>query len=168
MRDLKRELNDWQGWPEAWRPKPGDVLTGIVESYSEGPTPYGNVHTVIVKDEDAGERVSVWLSSTVLLSEFRRLRPKPGERIGLKYEGKDADKGYHRYKLLVDRGAVPSLEALGGEDGRGEASDWPVDAPAAEAACPRCGKTKSLPILGMDGEHYCSAACARGGRKRGE
>jgi len=111
-RDLNQELKNWDGWPEAWKPTAGDVLVGTVESYDTGFTPYGSVRTVIVTQEN-GERVSLWLSSTVLLDLFNRLKPKPGEKIGLKYMGKDPKKHYHRYHLIVDREV--DLTPLGGE-----------------------------------------------------
>lgn len=113
-RDLNQELKNWDGWPDAWKPQAGDVLVGTVETYDTGFTPYGAVRTVIVMQEN-GERVSLWLSSTVLLDLFNRLKPKHGERIGLKYLGKDPKKHYHRYHLIVDREAGLDLTPLGGE-----------------------------------------------------
>jgi hypothetical protein len=59
--------------------------------------------------------VSLWLSTTVLLDQFKRLRPRIGERIGLKYLGVHPDRGYHRYKLLVDREEPLDFTPLGGE-----------------------------------------------------
>ena len=114
-RDLTTTLNEWEGFPPAWRPKAGEVLVGEIENYDAGFTPYGEVRTVIVKREDTGERVSVWLSSTVLLGLFNRHKPKRGERIGLKYLGKDPHKGYHRYQLLVDREEPLDFSPHGGE-----------------------------------------------------
>jgi hypothetical protein len=125
VRNLSQELVDWQGWPEAWRPKPGEVLIGVIESYDIGHTPYGPVRTVIATEEKTGEKVSLWLSSTVLLEQFKRHQPKPGERFGLKYLGKDAEKGYHRYRLIIDRPAVvEDFSPLGGEE-----DDADADAP---------------------------------------
>lgn len=115
MRDLWRELKDWTDWPPAWKPEPGDVLVGTVERYDIGQTQYGPVRTCTIRT-DQGERLAIWLSTTVLLDQFRRERPKPGERIGVKYLGKHPEHGYHRYRLIVDR---PQQEAdfdpLGGE-----------------------------------------------------
>ncbi len=75
MRDLRRELMEWDGWPASWRPEPGDVLVGRVLHYDRGFTPYGEVRTCIVEEDD-GRRWSVWLSSTVLLDLFKRERPQ--------------------------------------------------------------------------------------------
>jgi hypothetical protein len=117
MRNLYDELESWEGYPPAWRPKPGEILVGFIESYDVGHTPYGEVRTVMVAAEDTGEKVSIWLSSTVLLSLFDRHKPRPGERIGLKYLGKDREKGYHRYRLLVDRPTEgQDFSPLGGEE----------------------------------------------------
>lgn len=124
-RNLTKELHDLEDWPEAWRPEVGDVLVGEILSYDVGFTPYGEVRTVIVKPE-TGEKVSLWLSSTVLLDLFRRHKPKPGERIGLKYLGKDTKKGYHRYHLIVDRPVETDFTPLGGEvDDLTEAKEAP-------------------------------------------
>ena len=114
MRDLKRELDEFEDWPPAWRPEPGDVLVGKILRYDQGHTDYGPVRTVIV-ETDAGDRLSVWLSSTVLLNEFARLKPKVGERIGIKYLGMHAERGYHRWRLVVDREEDGAFTPLGGE-----------------------------------------------------
>src|SRR5215471_17069616 len=103
-RDLHTELATLPDeWPPAWKPVAGEILVGVVQRYAQGPTPYGWVHTVLVTEERTGDVWSLWLSSTVLLQQFQQQRPHPGERIGLKYQGKDPEKGYHKYRLVVDR-----------------------------------------------------------------
>lgn len=123
MRDLKRELDTWTGYPPAWRPKVGDVLVAVIDGYDIGHTPYGAVRTCIVTEEATNTKVSLWLSSTVLLDLFNKHKPIPGEKIGLKYLGKDDDKKYHRYRLVVDRPTVVDFSPLGGEDSE-EGSPW--------------------------------------------
>ena len=115
-RDIERELNEWDGnWPACWRPKEGETLVGTIRMYSTGQSVYGPVRTVIVERSN-GERVSLWLSSTVLLACFQQQKPKVGERIGLKYLGKHPEKGYRRYRLVVDREEQePNFSPLGGE-----------------------------------------------------
>src|SRR5262249_20763774 len=121
MRDLHTELTRLPDeWPPAWKPAPGEILVGKVQRYAQGPTPYGWVHTVLVQEERTGDLWSLWLSSTVLLQQFQQQRPQPGERIGLKYQGKDFEKGYHQ-----KRREAPSFTA--GMDRR-----W-----ARRAQCPR-------------------------------
>jgi hypothetical protein len=132
MRDLHRELDTWDGYPPAWRPKPGDILVGFIDSFDIGHTSYGPVRTVIVTVEATNEKVSLWLSSTVLLDQFKRQQPQPREKIGLKYLGKDPDKGYHRYRLLVDRTEPLTFEPLGGEGRNDEKSCYQHDHCAAQ------------------------------------
>jgi hypothetical protein len=116
MRDLQAELDAWTGYAPAWKPKVGDTLVGFIDSYDVGHTPYGPVCTCIVTEEATNGKVSLWLSSTVLLDLFQKHKPQPGEKIGLKYLGKDAEKNYHRYRLIVDRPAAVDFSPLGGED----------------------------------------------------
>jgi hypothetical protein len=116
-RDLERELDEQSNqWPDSWRPRDGEILCGRVVRYATGPTKYGTCHTCILERDD-GARVSVWLSSTVLLDLFRKERPKVGERVGIKSLGKHPEKGYRRWSLVVDRpDAEPDFSPLGGED----------------------------------------------------
>jgi hypothetical protein len=116
MRDLRKELSDWDGYPEAWRPEPGEILVGFVVGYDEGPTSYGPVRTVIIAREEDGQKVTVWLSSTVLLDLFQKQKPRPGERVGVRYLGRDKAKGYHKYHLVIDRPEPVELTPLGGEE----------------------------------------------------
>jgi len=114
-RDLAQEMDDFEDWPPSWKPDVGEALVGNVISYDRGFTQYGDVRTVIIKDEETGERKSLWLNTKVLLDLFNRLKPKPGERIGLKYLGKEETKGYHRYHMIVDRPETLDFSPLGGE-----------------------------------------------------
>jgi hypothetical protein len=116
MRDLHQELDQWTGYPPAWRPTTGDILVGIVEGYDVGFTPYGSVRTCMIVEEGTHRKYSIWLSSTVLLSLFERFKPLPGERLGLRYLGVDAQKRYHKFRLLVDRPQALDFSALGGEE----------------------------------------------------
>jgi hypothetical protein len=116
MRDLQGELEGWTGYPPAWKPTPGAVLVGFIDGYDVGHTAYGPVRTVIITEEATNTKRSLWLSSTVLLDLFQRQKPKPGERIGLKYLGKNQEKGYHRYHLIVDRPETGDFSPLGGEE----------------------------------------------------
>ena len=115
--DLKHKLETWSGYPPAWKPQAGEVLVGTVTGYDIGESSFGRVHTCMIETEE-GKRFSLWLSSKVLLSQFQKYRPKVGERIGLKYQGRDEAKGYHRYRLVVDRPetAAPTFDELGGEE----------------------------------------------------
>lgn len=115
MRKLPDAPQPRSGWPPAWHPQPGEVLAGVIDRYAIGHTPHGSVRTVIVSEEPTGEQVSLWLSSTTLLSLFAQHQPKPGERIGVRYRWSDPDKGYARWMLSVDRLGALDFSPLGGE-----------------------------------------------------
>jgi hypothetical protein len=91
---LYARLERWEDFPPAWKPIPGEILVGTVEGYDTWEGKYGTVKVTILRDETAGGLVSVYLSLTVLLGEFTKLRPRIGEMIGIRYLGKDEDRGY--------------------------------------------------------------------------
>jgi hypothetical protein len=89
-------------FPEAWRPKVGDFLIGKVTGVDERDGEYGTYPIVTVETED-GKRLAFHAFHTVARGELARLRPKAGDEIGIKYHGKDAERGYERYTMRVDR-----------------------------------------------------------------
>lgn len=101
-RDLRGELEDFDGYPESWRPDVGEIIVGEVLRYDSGHTEYGEYPIAVLRDKSTGEERGVWLMHTVLRDEFEEKRPKPGERVGIK-RLPDADKGYKRYAVRVDR-----------------------------------------------------------------
>ncbi|HEX9868348.1 MAG TPA: hypothetical protein VGC99_07075, partial [Candidatus Tectomicrobia bacterium] len=68
-----------------WRPRPGEVLAGVIERYTVSDTPQGPVRTVIVTEERTGEQISLQLTSTSLLALFAEQQPHPGARIDVHY-----------------------------------------------------------------------------------
>ena len=126
LRDRLRE--DTGEYPPSWRPEAGDVVSGELLRYSTAPSIYGEQKVCVIDDEEIGP-VTVWLNSTVLLDEFKRLRPKVGETVGIKCHGKHPDKGYWRFRVDVDRGESPAEP------------DWDkIEAP--DAAQVRAGRTE--------------------------
>jgi hypothetical protein len=115
MRKRRTALSHRNGWPAVWQPQPGEILAGVIDRYAIGHTPQGPVRTVIVSEEPTGERVSLWLSSTSLLSLFAQHRPQPGERISVRYRWRGADHGYSRWILSVDCRETLDFSPLGGE-----------------------------------------------------
>lgn len=136
-RDLARELETWSDEPaRAWKPEVGDVLVGELVAYRQGQGAYGPAWVAHVREEGSGELRACWLFHAVLLDEFRRLRPKPGERVGLRRleDGGKAGSRYRRFALVVDRpvGAeVPDFEALAPASDAGN-----VEADAGRQAAP--------------------------------
>jgi hypothetical protein len=121
VRSLYEVLEGWDEFPPAWKPVPGEVLVGTVEAYDIATGKYGETKVCVLKDQAEGSLIAVYLSSTVLLGEFTKLRPKIGERVGIRYLGKaEGENAYHRYKVVVDRemnvdeffGAAPSPAAV--------------------------------------------------------
>jgi hypothetical protein len=84
MRNRYHEHQHWDDGPPTWRPQPGEVLAGVIDRYTISDTPQGLVRTVIVTEARTGERVSLRLASTILLSLFAQHQPHPGERIGVR------------------------------------------------------------------------------------
>lgn len=101
--NLYEKLEGWEDFPPAWKPAPGEILVGTVEAYDTWEGKYGPVKVVVLRDDAEGNLVSVYLGATVLYEEFRKLRPRPGETVGIRYLGKDEDRGYHKYKVMVER-----------------------------------------------------------------
>jgi hypothetical protein len=119
--DFERALDEDDGIPpEGWKPKPGDMIIGVLRRYQKAESQYGPCWIAVLEARnDAGQpyRAAVWLSSTVLANEFRKLRPKVGERLGVK-RLPDHTKGYKRFLVRVDRAANesgPDWDSLGGE-----------------------------------------------------
>lgn len=96
-------------FPPAWEPVEDEILVGIVESYTEGSTPYGPCYVCIIQVEerrrdgafDREPRLAVWLGKTVLKNEFQRQRPQVGDRVGIRYLGKHP-KGYRNFSMMVE------------------------------------------------------------------
>lgn len=98
-----------------WRPRPGEVLIGVIDRYTISDTPQGPVRTVIVTEEQTGEPISVQLASTSLLALFAEQQPRPGARIDVRYRGHTPDDGYQRWRLVLDCPASLEWSPLGGE-----------------------------------------------------
>jgi hypothetical protein len=121
VRSLYDILEGWDESPPAWKPVPGEVLVGTVEAYDTFVGKYSESKVCILRDQAEDSLISVYLSPTVLYNEFKKMRPKIGERVGIRYLGKaDGDEGYHRYKVVIDRdmnvdeffGVVPSFSPV--------------------------------------------------------
>lgn len=108
-------LQHIDGWPPNWRPQPGEILTGVIARYAIGHTAAGRVWGGIVVREATGEQVSLWLSSTSLLSLFARYQPQLGERIDVRYRWHTQGHSYQRWRLTVDRPGTVDFSPLGGE-----------------------------------------------------
>lgn len=127
---LRERLDSDSGeFAKSWQPSPGEALIGTILRYDRATTRRGEeALIVIVRDEEHDEDRSVWLLHHVLLREFAEQRPKVGETIGLKYFGKDPEKGYHRwslYRATTGSSELPNFaKYVGGDAGNVEERDW--------------------------------------------
>lgn len=116
----------------AWRPDPEDKLVGTVVEVDERVSDYGPYPLLIVETED-GDEVAVHAFHTVLKNELARKRPQPGDTIGIVYRGKDEDRGYERYRVVLDR-----VQATAG-------IDWDAHQVSSEAEIFAAGDTEPKP-----------------------
>jgi hypothetical protein len=115
--DLNERLDHY---PEAWKPEPGDKILGRVLSISVIESKFGGSYPLVELVTDDDTEIAVHGFHTVLKSELARVKPRPGDMLGIKFFGKDDKVDYLRYRVLLER-AEPSSESV----------DW--DAVAAEA-----------------------------------
>lgn len=130
-----RERADRQ-YPESWVPKAaGDTIAGEFVRLDTGTTSYGEQTIAVLREQNGVER-SVWLLHAVLRNELAKLRPKPGELVLIRYDGKkDSAAGtrYAAYRVEVDREQAPTdWDALADADDVPDeagpvASDVPAD-----------------------------------------
>jgi hypothetical protein len=118
---LPEQLDPGEYPPAIILKEPGARAEGTLVEYSAAPTRFSNgkdVPIAVIEDKD-GNRGSLWLNTTVLLSQFAKIRPKPGERMVITYRGlkDDADPPYHDWRVTCpDRPPyVPDWDALAGE-----------------------------------------------------
>jgi hypothetical protein len=97
-------------FPEPWKPEPGDKLVGTVMNVGERASDYGIYPIIDVRTED-DEELTFHAFHTVAKNELARQRPAPGDEIAVKYFGKDEDRGYERYRVLVEKAEPKGLDA---------------------------------------------------------
>jgi hypothetical protein len=100
--DLFNRLNEQQ--PETLRLEPGEVFVGTYVRLEKGHTLEWGEKWIMVLAAPTGELRSLWLLHTVLIDELTKLRPRSGDRIGIKYLGKLKPRsgkgpGYHAYRV---------------------------------------------------------------------
>jgi hypothetical protein len=102
---------------EPWLPQPGDKLIGVVleldvrQDSEYEPYPIVTVQVDEPSTEAGGAAIPLgaqrsFAFHTVAKTELERKAPKPGDLLGIAYRGRDEEKGYERYRLLVER-ALP-------------------------------------------------------------
>jgi hypothetical protein len=125
---------------QAWRPSPGDKLVGEVVEISSREGAYGE-YPIVTLRTDTGDW-AIHAFHEVLGNELARVAPKIGDRIGVKYSGKDPEKGYHRYRVRRDS------DNSGFDWQKFATGDVPTDVPAEPLTVP----TQSSSVVDGDGE----------------
>lgn len=95
MSNLQDQLD--ADYAEAWKPKPGESIVGVVVDVTEREGSYGAYPIVTLRTE-SGEERALHAFHEVLAGELAKLAPKPGDELGVKYLGKHPERGYHRYR----------------------------------------------------------------------
>lgn len=95
---------DAQG-ARGWKPDEGDTIVGSIQKISAStPSKYGIYPIVLVMTED-GELVNLHCFHNVLRNRLLEQRPKVGERIAVKYvgreQGKNFDEPYYSYSVVM-------------------------------------------------------------------
>jgi hypothetical protein len=94
-------------FPESWRPQPGDVLVGEYVRRDTGTSSYdGSTVPILVLRDEAGKEWGAWVFHTVLRQQLAAKRPRVGELVAIRYEGKRQGAGgstYHCYRVAVER-----------------------------------------------------------------
>ena len=151
--------------PTTWLPRDAEkahpaLLVGELVALENSHTARGPCQIAIVKDAEGG-LWNVWLIHAVLKSEFAAQKPRYGEMIAIRWEGRvqggQGENGYEKYRLVVDRqpGATPEYTAVddvveatpsaepavvpeAAEPVREPEAPEPTPVPAAEATCSVC------------------------------
>jgi hypothetical protein len=120
------------------------VLTGTVAELGQRSHPeYGPYPTLVVVDE-AGQHWTWCAFHHVAKDQLDQHRPAVGDLVGIAYDGRHPDRGYHLWRLVVERAPerrfdddvrqVPERPTLG-QDKRFEPFPWPAgEGPGGDAA----------------------------------
>lgn len=119
-RDLLAALDKHTGstHPESWKPEVGEEIVGELIEYREGKARHGAAQIAVIREDGTDTPRAVWLFHTVMLAEFKRLKPKPGERLAIRRleDGQKGEHPYRRFAVVVDReehqGELPDFDSL--------------------------------------------------------
>jgi hypothetical protein len=104
--------------PQRWEPEPGEKLWGTVVEVNEFLSSYGSgdVKILVILADDGSGYWSVLCARTALRSQVEEKGVTEGDHIGIKYLGTRGEKGYHAYRVRVEKPAsepTPQLPTAG-------------------------------------------------------
>ncbi len=86
----------------------GESFIGTYLRLEQGHAEYRGPVWVAIFATDQGEERALWLLHQALLNSLKRLRPKPGDRVGVKCLGRrrsQAGTNYVDWRAAIDRSA---------------------------------------------------------------
>ena len=101
MASIRDQLDSPFSFAEAWRPSKGDKLVGTVTALNMRDGEYGAYPVVTIREQGGGE-YAAHAFHDVLKNELTRVRPQVGEQLGIAYDGKHPERGYHVYRVVSD------------------------------------------------------------------
>ena len=113
--------------------KAGAEIAGTVVRLDLAETEYGQ-QKIVVLDPGDGNLRSIWLLHDALLSQMKKLRPRPGDVIAVRYLGRQksgSGRSYHAYTVASD-GDRPGFEWDGGQVSQDAGNEHPFDEPIAD------------------------------------
>jgi hypothetical protein len=95
---------------KVWLPEPGDQIIGQVVGVTTAESDYGE-YPLVELDTPDGAMVQVHCFHAILKSEIERRAPADGDRLAIRYLGRDVPKkgqseGMARYRVVVVRAAT--------------------------------------------------------------
>jgi hypothetical protein len=96
-------MSDQNWFPEAWRPNPGDTISGYVVKVAAADGDYGPYPVVTVRTTQLPQGevdVAVHAFHDMLRSELADRQVQAGDQITITYLGKHPEKDYYGYRVV--------------------------------------------------------------------
>jgi hypothetical protein len=116
--DRLKELDEQGEFPTRWDPQVGDTIAGVVRRYTDVDLEKSGLTRLCVVEREDGEVETLFLSPTVLKSEFWRLKPKIGERVFVRYLGTPKGKDYKKFVVRCPDRPQEENPDWGDDDGQ--------------------------------------------------
>ena len=149
-------MTEENGFPAAWRPEPGSSLSGTMVGVEMiDPNGQGAYPVVTIRSEDGAEH-AVHAFHSVLKRELARRRPKPGDPLAIKYEGKvqGAQREYHSYRVEGGQPKEVNWDSMLPEDERSSSVQQDPDSVPIASSEPFVPPASFEPKAAPSGDQY--------------